>query len=56
MKSRINKTEYRFAKYLSGTMDWHRNGKYHRDKDLPAVIHNTGAMSWYINGKFIKGK
>jgi hypothetical protein len=35
-------------------MFWYKNGDYHRDKDLPAIIHNDGRMSWYKNGKLIR--
>jgi len=52
MKSRIDKTEYSFDKYTSGTMYWLKNGWYHRDNDLPAIIYNTGTMSWYKNGDY----
>jgi len=54
MKSRIDKTEYKFEKYRGGSMFWYKNDDYHRENDLPAIIYNTGTMAWYINGKFIK--
>jgi len=50
MKSRIDKTEYKFKKYLGGTMFWYKNGNYHRDKDKPAIIYSDGDMYWYKNG------
>ena len=33
MKSRIDKTEYKFKKYLDGTMFWYKNELNHREKD-----------------------
>jgi len=27
-----------------------KNGEYHRDNDLPAVIYANGAKQWYQNG------
>ena len=52
MKSRIDKTEYKFKKYLDGDMYWYKNGFSHRDNDLPAVIYNTGTMAWCKNGNY----
>ena len=37
-----------------GSQEWFKNGKTHRDKDLPAVIYANGAYSWYTDGAFIK--
>jgi len=54
MKSRIDKTEYKFKKYLGGTMYWYKNGVFHRENDKPAIIWNNGTMSWYIDGEFIR--
>ena len=51
MKSRIDKTEYKFKKYLGGTMFWFKNGLNHRDNDKPAIVYHDGDMSWHINGK-----
>jgi len=51
MKSRIDKTEYTFSKSPLGTMYWFKNGLYHRDNDLPAIIYNTGTMYWFKNNK-----
>jgi hypothetical protein len=31
-----------------------KNGEYHRDNDLTALIQNDGYKAWYINGKYIK--
>ena len=52
MKSRIDKTKYTFEKYSSGNKYWLKNGKYHREKDKPAIIYNTGTMYWFKNGNF----
>jgi hypothetical protein len=31
---------------------WYKNGEYHRDNDLPAVIcHSKQKSYWYKNGK-----
>jgi hypothetical protein len=53
MKSRIAKTEYTFETHSTGTMAWFKNGMYHRDNDLPAIIL-SGNMYWFKNGNFIK--
>jgi len=50
MKSRIDKTKYLFNESLIGTMFWYKNGKRHREKDLPAIIYYNGDMYWYKNG------
>jgi len=49
-KSRFDKTEYTFEKYTSGNKYWYKNGLYHREKDLPAVIYSDRDMYWYKNG------
>ena len=36
--------------YASGSRCWHKNGKLHRDDDLPAVIHSDGTKEWWFNG------
>jgi len=54
MKSRIDKTEYKFKKYLGGTMFWFKNGNYHRDNNKPAFVWDNGDMEWWVDGKFIK--
>ena len=34
-----------------GTQIWkNKNGKIHRENDLPAIIHNNGIKIWYLNG------
>lgn len=33
-----------------GDMSWHKNGKLHREGDLPAVIPVNGSPLWYKNG------
>lgn len=30
---------------------WYKNGKTHRDNDLPAIIYSNGDLKWYKNGK-----
>jgi len=55
MKSRIDKTEYKFKKYLYGIMFWYKNGLSHRENDKPAVIYGTGNMAWYKNGERHRG-
>ena len=34
-----------------GTQTWYKNGKIHRDNDLPAVINLYGDQIWYKNGE-----
>ena len=34
-----------------GTQQWFKNGKLHRDGDLPARIHANGTLVWLKNGK-----
>lgn len=36
---------------LSGDEVWRKNGKIHRDEDLPAIIHSDGTQAWYKMGK-----
>jgi len=55
-KSRIDKIEYSFDKYTSGTLFWYKNDEYHRDKDKPAIIYSNGDMFWYKNGKLHREK
>lgn len=34
-----------------GTISWYKNGRLHRDCDLPAVVDTAwGIMVWYQNG------
>jgi len=51
MKSRIDKTEYKFKTHTLGSMFWYKNGGRHRDKDLPAIIFRNGTMHWFKNNK-----
>jgi hypothetical protein len=30
---------------------WYKNGKYHRDNDLPAMVFKSGTQEWYKNGE-----
>jgi hypothetical protein len=42
------------SKSDSNITSWHKNGEYHREDDLPAVIedsYNKHSQSWYKNGK-----
>ena len=34
-----------------GDQHWYKNGKYHRDNDLPAAIYSNGVQHWYQNGR-----
>jgi len=36
------------------TKIWRKNGKIHRDNNLPAVIFNSGRKIYYENSKAIK--
>lgn len=54
MKSRINKLLYKY--FVDGqdySQVWTKNGRYHRDRNLPAIISDNGDMWWYIDGFFI---
>jgi len=33
-----------------GNEIWNKDGKHHRDNDLPAVIYHNGSKVWYRNG------
>ena len=34
-----------------GSQYWYKNGKLHRDNDLPAEITSIGSQHWYKNGQ-----
>lgn len=34
-----------------GNKFWYKNGEYHRDNDLPAMIWEDGVKEWYQNGQ-----
>ena len=36
---------------IKGDQCWYKNGKIHRDNDLPAIISSNGDQLWYQNGK-----
>jgi len=38
-------------KYTYRRSIWYKNGEYHRDNDLPAVIQANGEQRWYQYGK-----
>jgi hypothetical protein len=38
-------------KYDDGNIEWHKNGKLHRDGDKPARIWADGSLGWYKNGE-----
>jgi hypothetical protein len=40
-----------YKRNTRGDQFWYKNGKLHRDGDLPAVIYATGDQLWYKNGK-----
>ena len=45
--------------YNDGTKFWYKDGKLHRDNNLPAVIRSNGDVEFYKNGKqywFINNK
>jgi len=37
--------------YHNNSKAWHKNGKLHRENDLPAVIQENGDLAWWIDGK-----
>jgi hypothetical protein len=39
-------------KYSDGTLDWSKNGKWHRDGDKPAVIYRNGTLVWCKNSVY----
>jgi antitoxin component YwqK of YwqJK toxin-antitoxin module len=43
-------TTYQVKDYASGKY-WYRNGKSHRDGDLPAIVLDNGTKQWYKNDK-----
>jgi len=51
MKSRIDKTKYKFEINKYNDLVFYKNGNYHRDKDLPAIIYVDGTMFWFKNGQ-----
>lgn len=30
---------------------WYKNGKYHRNNDLPAMVFKSGTQKWYKDGQ-----
>ncbi len=36
---------------INGGQRWYKNGKAHRDNDLPAMIYTNGTQYWYKNGR-----
>jgi hypothetical protein len=47
---KLNSIEDKPAIYEFGNKIWLKNGRYHRNYDLPAVSFATGLNYWYING------
>jgi antitoxin component YwqK of YwqJK toxin-antitoxin module len=41
--------EYKIDEY--GNQFWYKNGKFHRDNDLPAMIFSDGRQFWFKNGQ-----
>ena len=39
------------VEFPDGTRNWYKDGKLHRDNDLPAIIHSDGTRQWYKDGK-----
>lgn len=35
-----------------GNQWWYKNGKLHRNGDLPAIIYTDGSQFWLKNGKY----
>ena len=52
LKSRIDKTEYKFEINKYNSKFWYKNGLPHREKDLPAIINSNGSMAWCKNGDY----
>jgi len=44
----ISKIEININK--NGSKSWYKNGKHHRDEDLPAIEYADGSKYWYKNG------
>jgi antitoxin component YwqK of YwqJK toxin-antitoxin module len=42
---------YSYRLYSDGNQEWYKNGKLHREGDLPAIIYSGGTQIWYKNGK-----
>jgi len=49
MNSRIDKTRYRCLNYLKNSVEFFRDNKHHRERDLPAIMSNM-YFQWYTNG------
>jgi hypothetical protein len=39
-------------KYTDGSLEWCKDGVYHRDGDKPARIYKDGTLVWWKNGKW----
>ena len=39
-------------RFTAGDKEWYKEGKLHRDGDLPAVIWADGDKEWYKEGKW----
>jgi hypothetical protein len=42
-------------KYSDGTLEWLKNGDWHRDGDKPADIWSDGTLGWLKNGVYHRG-
>ena len=49
--SEILKNFTGIAEFPGGTKYWYKNGKRHRENDLPAIEYANGTKHWYLNGK-----
>lgn len=53
-KFHLNNIKYKLLEtidtFLDDKVSFYRNGKLHRDNDLPAVIYISGEQIWYKNG------
>lgn len=49
MKHKHQKKNGRYKEY--DDIIWYKDGKYHRDNDLPAYEEKEGTQAWYVHGK-----
>lgn len=38
----------------NGHVSWYKDGKLHRDNDLPAIVYDNGDKAWWSNGVLVK--
>ena len=39
------------VEFCNSARCWYKNGVFHRDNDMPAIIYASGAKIWYKNGE-----